>query len=968
MGAGPGKETLVELLGNGPPGPAAQPGPRDDFDSSPGSMIASSGRSSANAPASGKAGGSSKPPDSSPAAAPPDLGNYDSEVGKHVIVLRSWDDKTIAARRVEMQGLLSRTLELKARDKLLREYEAIEWVARERNLALPKDPGEQAAPQAHVGGKPTKFWAPDTAQGGRAMLEREMAEGTGYGAAKDRAAMRIGYATTQHSPTDNDKRQIGDEQGQLMDHDAAAFRAEFRIQAKQTALSMLDASSVAVDTVLQSYGIAGGTHRMTDAARKVAANPDSLDAEVETWLALSQRLDSNQAALAAGHGNREALAKEAQHLRDLQDSIAALSREQQRLIALEQAQHPQHAGMPRPKKQPNLSKLEGFAGKGNNPASDPFELFRRISKPAAAPEQQLAFVQGALKTRQDQFRTAWINAERAHPVLAAYRAGKPPDASTLAGIGSDEGTTRSVIKQVLPKLGNIVRTKAALLGQGGTLDPLQLAPVVELTKQRMFVAEGSYRDRAVHDMVEQAHDKEGGIVHWAFQAVLIGLTMLTLVPTGGTSAMAALSLAGLAYDIYAGLDDHEDFKLGAAAADTDLDKVRSLSDTEPSLTPLLMRIVSAGVNFTIAASLFKRATALRQMTANSAAEREALAALNKAGEELGVKGIGDEAIAGTGAGAKMPAAGHHDSTPGAHHSAAEKAAAKSLDEPDEPAAWLAKLEEGLAPDEVAKLNKMKYGKTPVEQRSMFDGDLEAARAKVRAEVRAEQEVAATKAQSKVRVQELKQEIADKGLMRDPEIRAIVDDASKKPKDKVSALRDKLMAKILKAEAQAMRPNAEVIDSMKIYEKLPEETLAEWKTKHPGRKIDGLIERDDGLYMQRAEVDMMLVERNPDGARSKILSREEIKTGVLDTDAKAQSQLNVQSELFKDGASGAKKLRLEVGGRDIADELDLASDAFASKSSRGPALKGFDNSLGVTATDLENLSKELLKSTPAPVKP
>jgi hypothetical protein len=37
------------------------------------------------------------------------------------------------------------------------------------------------------------------------------------------------------------------------------------------------------------------------------------------------------------------------------------------------------------------------------------------------------------------------------------------------------------------------------------------------------------------------------------------------VPTGGTSAMAALALTGLAYDIYAALGEYEDFKSGAAS-------------------------------------------------------------------------------------------------------------------------------------------------------------------------------------------------------------------------------------------------------------------------------------------------------------------------------------------------------------------------------------------------------------------
>jgi hypothetical protein len=260
---------------------------------------------------------------------------------------------------------------------------------------------------------------------------------------------------------------------------------------------------------------------------------------------------------------------------------------------------------------------------------------------------------------------------------------------------------------------------------------------------------------------------------------------------------------------------------------------------------------------------------------------------------------------------------------------------------------------------------MKKGKTPAEQRAMFDGDLEASREKVRAELRAEQGAAATKAQSRVRVDELKQEIANKGLMNDPEIRAIVDDVSKKPQDKIPALRDKVVAKISKAEAQAANPKAEVIDGVKVYEKMPEATIEQWKTNHPGQKTDGLTNRPDGLYMQRGELDMMVVERDAAGGKGKIVSREEIKTGNRDTHADARSQLDVQSDLFRDGASGAKKIRLEVGGRDIAGDLDLASDANATKTTRGPAGKGFDKSLGVTASDLENLCKDLLKSSSPP---
>ena len=167
-------------------------------------------------------------------------------------------------------------------------------------------PGQEAAPQAFAGGKPIKFWVPDSAQGMRGMLEREMAAGPGYDAAREHAWARIGYSTTSGSEVDRDKRIIGDQQTELMDHDAAAFRASFRNEARQTAFSMLDASTVAVDAALRSYGIAGGSFRLTDAAHRVAKDPGSLDAEVDKWVTLSSRLDGRQGRSASPPGTSTA--------------------------------------------------------------------------------------------------------------------------------------------------------------------------------------------------------------------------------------------------------------------------------------------------------------------------------------------------------------------------------------------------------------------------------------------------------------------------------------------------------------------------------------------------------------------------------------------------------------------------------------------------------------------------------------
>ena len=149
-------------------------------------------------------------------------------------------------------------------------------------------------------------------------------------------------------------------------------------------------------------------------------------------------------------------------------------------------------------------------------------------------------------------------------------------------------------------------------------------------------------------------------------------------------------------------------------------------------------------------------------------------------------------------------------------------------------------------------------------------------------------------------------------------------------------------------ARHAHPGAEVLDGVKVYEKLPEATVDEWKTKHPGKPTDGLTRRQGVLYIQRGEIDMMVVERQASG-KAKVIAREEIKTGTRDTNAAARGQLDAQTGLLRNAAAGKKAIRLEVGDRDVTAEIDLDSDASANKSTRGPAGKGFDESLGVSAS-------------------
>ena len=51
--------------------------------------------------------------------------------------------------------------------------------------------------------------------------------------------------------------------------------------------------------------------------------------------------------------------------------------------------------------------------------------------------------------------------------------------------------------------------------------------------------------------------------------------------------------------------------------------------------------------------------------------------------------------------------------------------------------------------------------------------------------------------------------------------------------------------------------------------------------------------------------------------------------------------------------------LITGGKDITGEFDLGSIKDSTSATRGPEGKGFDESLGVSAKDLDRLANELL---------
>jgi hypothetical protein len=88
------------------------------------------------------------------------------------------------------------------------------------------------------------------------------------------------------------------------------------------------------------------------------------------------------------------------------------------------------------------------------------------------------------KREQDRARNelaaAWMQAEKLHPILAAYRQDKALEAVDLWELAKEgDDAMRSVLLRAMPTVANIKEARRWL--GSGKLSPLTLAPVVELT-------------------------------------------------------------------------------------------------------------------------------------------------------------------------------------------------------------------------------------------------------------------------------------------------------------------------------------------------------------------------------------------------------------------------------------------------------------------------------------------------------
>jgi hypothetical protein len=196
-------------------------------------------------------------------------------------------------------------------------------------------------------------------------------------------------------------------------------------------------------------------------------------------------------------------------------------------------------------------------------------------------------------------RRMWIEAERRHPMLTAYRHGGAVENVDLGSLDTDPVNTEmhAVLVKLLPKLGDLLEAKRKISAGEKYLSALSIPSVVAMTKANMFIPRGSIRDGIANDLAEEAGTESKWIILGA-----ILLALVTFLPSGGASLGIAAGMASVGMAAYSAVHDWEKYSQQKMLSDTDLDIARSLSTEEPSLTPFVISPVSLGLSWSTPSS------------------------------------------------------------------------------------------------------------------------------------------------------------------------------------------------------------------------------------------------------------------------------------------------------------------------------------------------------------------------------
>jgi len=375
---------------------------------------------------------------------------------------------------------------------------------------------------------------------------------------------------------------------EFFEAEADRFATEFKGQARLTADRMLEGSLGAIHKILNSYGLPFAS--TISAAERLARGSD-VDTEAEHVVQVAKRGEDIDEPASAKHRTR------------LAEWVKALKKHQQTV---------------------NELFIRSHSGDIKRPAT--WDAARKA-------EAERMVARNALKA-------AWIDAERLHPILAAYRRGDDLEKIDLGTLDRDpvDQRMKAVLVHLLPTIVNI--GKARWLVKNKKNFALTLPSVIALTRANMFIPEGSIRAGIVKDLAAEAATDADSVL---IQVLAFALAAITLIPSGGASLAIP---AGVALAAYSAAQEWEKYDTQKTLVGTDIDLARSLSTDEPSLTGFALSLVSLGFEGLPLISAFNKARKIKALVHGGEDFTAAVAELNTIGKSHGgADDLGKRALA-----------------------------------------------------------------------------------------------------------------------------------------------------------------------------------------------------------------------------------------------------------------------------------------------------------------------------------
>jgi hypothetical protein len=263
------------------------------------------------------------------------------------------------------------------------------------------------------------------------------------------------------------------------------------------------------------------------------------------------------------------------------------------------------------------------------------------------------------------------------------------------------------------------------------------------------------------------------------------------------------------------------------------------------------------------------------------------------------------------------------------------------------------MRDHLTDGERAAYEKIKGARTDAEVEQTFNDDPDSALKAIRARAAQTSKDERLTVQSKEKAEKIEAFVKEKKILN---TKAAVDIISELPESPSNSeileaarqLRTVVVGQMEVERNQAKFPDAEILTEVKV-----------WQERLPGDDAvsGGLTQRNGVTYRDITDIDLLAVTPGPNG--KKIIRFEQQKAGQKDTNADASGQNEKAIQAIAAARAGKRRLILEANKRDITQTLDLASADHAEKVTVGPAGKNFDESLEVTASDLERLMKKIV---------